>query len=35
MVETNIRKIRRDEILVCEVCNNAIPKDFLESIKFR
>ncbi|MHA1240049.1 MAG: hypothetical protein ACTSQU_04575 [Promethearchaeota archaeon] len=30
MVETNIRKIRRDEILVCEVCNNAIPKDFLK-----
>ena len=30
MVENKTRKIEREEIVVCEVCNNAIPKDLLE-----
>jgi hypothetical protein len=31
MVENKTRKIERDEIIVCGVCNNAIPKDHLEN----
>ena len=31
MVENKTRKIERDEIIVCGVCNNAIPKDYLEN----
>jgi hypothetical protein len=30
MVENEVKKIERDEIIVCGACNNAIPKDFLE-----
>ncbi|MBY8992473.1 MAG: hypothetical protein KGD58_17130 [Candidatus Lokiarchaeota archaeon] len=30
MVEIEVKKIERDEIIVCGACNNAIPKDFLE-----
>ena len=30
MVENKVRQIERDEIILCEECNNAIPKEFLE-----